>query len=167
MCHSILNYMVDNSCFSWIWWPMDLYWQDDSDNITRFLVLAREPILPGTDRPFKVIAEITGLNASYVTLVFWFYAYWHQYWILLLIVVLNSQTSIVFSLEEGPGVLFKALAVFALRQINLSKVSCLLDVSWYIFYGGYICMYAFFVFLIVQLIISSYRLKVVLCESNL
>ncbi|AES88700.1 putative hydro-lyase [Medicago truncatula] len=58
--------------------------QDDSDNITRFLVLAREPILPGTDRPFK--------------------------------------TSIVFSLEEGPGVLFKALAVFALRQINLSKI---------------------------------------------
>ncbi|CAK8568626.1 unnamed protein product [Lathyrus sativus] len=58
--------------------------QDDSDNITRFLVLAREPILPGTDRPFK--------------------------------------TSIVFSLEEGPGILFKALAVFALRQINLSKI---------------------------------------------
>ncbi|XP_045830249.1 arogenate dehydratase/prephenate dehydratase 2, chloroplastic-like [Trifolium pratense] len=58
--------------------------QDDSDNITRFLVLAREPILPGIDRPFK--------------------------------------TSIVFSLEEGPGILFKALAVFALRQINLSKI---------------------------------------------
>ncbi|XP_071922599.1 arogenate dehydratase/prephenate dehydratase 1, chloroplastic isoform X3 [Coffea arabica] len=32
------------------------------------------------------------------------------------------QTSIVFSLEEGPGVLFKALAVFALRNINLSKI---------------------------------------------
>ncbi|PRQ33758.1 putative hydro-lyase [Rosa chinensis] len=58
--------------------------QDDSDNVTRFLVLAREPIIPGTDRPFK--------------------------------------TSIVFSLEEGPGVLFKALAVFALRQINLTKI---------------------------------------------
>lgn len=29
----------------------------------------------------------------------------------------------MFSLEEGPGVLFKALAVFALRSINLSKVS--------------------------------------------
>ncbi|CAN1249457.1 Arogenate dehydratase 2, partial [Linum perenne] len=59
--------------------------QDDSDNVTRFLMLAREPIIPGTDRPFK--------------------------------------TSIVFSLEEGPGILFKALAVFALRQINLTKVS--------------------------------------------
>ncbi|GMG98814.1 hypothetical protein Nepgr_000654 [Nepenthes gracilis] len=58
--------------------------QDDSDNITRFLMLAREPIIPGTDRPFK--------------------------------------TSIVFSLEEGPGALFKALAVFSLRQINLTKI---------------------------------------------
>ena len=38
------------------------------------------------------------------------------------IVVDCSQTSIVFSLEEGPGILFKALAVFALRQINLTKV---------------------------------------------
>ncbi|RDY08224.1 Arogenate dehydratase/prephenate dehydratase 2, chloroplastic, partial [Mucuna pruriens] len=58
--------------------------QDDCDNVTRFLMLAREPIIPGTDRPFK--------------------------------------TSIVFSLEEGPGILFKALAVFALRHINLTKI---------------------------------------------
>ncbi|KAE9463487.1 hypothetical protein C3L33_04619, partial [Rhododendron williamsianum] len=58
--------------------------QDDSDNVTRFLMLAREPIIPGTDRPFK--------------------------------------TSIVFSLEEGPGMLFKALAVFAMREINLTKI---------------------------------------------
>ncbi|PIA58982.1 hypothetical protein AQUCO_00400087v1 [Aquilegia coerulea] len=27
--------------------------QDDADNVTRFLMLAREPIIPGTDRPFK------------------------------------------------------------------------------------------------------------------
>ncbi|KAF5175799.1 Arogenate dehydratase [Thalictrum thalictroides] len=57
---------------------------DDSDNITRFLILAREPVIPNTDRAFK--------------------------------------TSIVFTLEEGPGVLFKALAVFALRGINLTKI---------------------------------------------
>ncbi|CAN6457509.1 unnamed protein product [Victoria cruziana] len=61
-------------------WPL----QDDLDNVTRFLILAREPIIPRTDRPFK--------------------------------------TSIVFTLEEGPGVLFKALAVFALRDINLTKI---------------------------------------------
>ncbi|XP_051113492.1 arogenate dehydratase 2-like [Andrographis paniculata] len=58
--------------------------QDDSDNVTRFLMLAREPIIPGTNKPFK--------------------------------------TSIVFSLEEGPGMLFKALAVFAMRNINLTKI---------------------------------------------
>ncbi|KAK2974839.1 hypothetical protein RJ640_005623 [Escallonia rubra] len=58
--------------------------QDDSDNITRFLILAREPVIPGTVR--------------------------------------HHKTSVVFSLEEGPGVLFKALAVFALRGINLSKI---------------------------------------------
>lgn len=58
--------------------------QDDPDNITRFLILAREPIIPRTDRPFK--------------------------------------TSIVFTLEIGPGVLFKALSVFALREINLTKI---------------------------------------------
>nr|GMD50517.1 arogenate dehydratase/prephenate dehydratase 1, chloroplastic [Ipomoea batatas] len=34
----------------------------------------------------------------------------------------HIQTSIVFTLEEGPGVLFKALACFSLRDINLSKV---------------------------------------------
>uniref|UniRef100_A0A1D1YVH5 Arogenate dehydratase n=1 Tax=Anthurium amnicola TaxID=1678845 RepID=A0A1D1YVH5_9ARAE len=58
--------------------------QDDPDNFTRFLILAREPIIPRTNRPFK--------------------------------------TSIVFTLEEGPGVMFKALAVFALRNINLTKI---------------------------------------------
>ncbi|KAF5951646.1 hypothetical protein HYC85_009590 [Camellia sinensis] len=57
--------------------------QDDSDNITRYLVLARDPIIPSTNKPFKM--------------------------------------SIVFTLEEGPGVLFKALATFALRDINLTK----------------------------------------------
>lgn len=58
--------------------------QDENENITRYMILAREPLIPGTDRRYK--------------------------------------TSIVFSLEEGPGVLFKALAVFALRGINLTKI---------------------------------------------
>ncbi|KAK2649572.1 hypothetical protein Ddye_017061 [Dipteronia dyeriana] len=58
--------------------------QDDPGYITRFLVLARDPIIPRIDVPFK--------------------------------------TSIVFTLDEGPGVLFKALAVFASREINLTKI---------------------------------------------
>jgi arogenate/prephenate dehydratase len=28
--------------------------QDDLDNVTRFLMLARDPIIPRIDRPFKV-----------------------------------------------------------------------------------------------------------------
>ncbi|XP_074285530.1 arogenate dehydratase 2-like [Silene latifolia] len=60
--------------------------QDDPDNVTRFLMLAREPIIPviPVTRPFK--------------------------------------TSIVFSLVEGPGALFNALAAFATRKINLIKI---------------------------------------------
>ncbi|XP_027172762.1 arogenate dehydratase/prephenate dehydratase 1, chloroplastic-like isoform X1 [Coffea eugenioides] len=58
--------------------------QDEPDNFTRFIILARDPIIPRTDKAFK--------------------------------------TSIVFTLEEGPGVIFKALAVFALRDINLTKI---------------------------------------------
>ncbi|KAH9331585.1 hypothetical protein KI387_003693 [Taxus chinensis] len=61
--------------------------QDVSGNVTRFLMLAREPIIPRVDRPFK--------------------------------------TSIVFTLEGPPGVLFKALAVFAMREINLTKIESL------------------------------------------
>ncbi|XP_052875222.1 arogenate dehydratase 2-like [Gossypium arboreum] len=29
--------------------------QDDSNNVTRFLVLAREPLTPATDTPFKSV----------------------------------------------------------------------------------------------------------------
>ncbi|KAI4383257.1 hypothetical protein MLD38_009118 [Melastoma candidum] len=59
--------------------------QDDFGNMTRYLILAREPIMP------------TKANKSF-------------------------KTSIVFTLNEGPGILFKALAVFALRDINLMKI---------------------------------------------
>ncbi|XP_073065910.1 arogenate dehydratase 2-like [Primulina eburnea] len=58
--------------------------QDDSYNVTRFIMLARQRNKPGTDKPFK--------------------------------------TSIVFSLEEGPGELYKALAVFVEVKINLTKI---------------------------------------------
>ncbi|XP_057526150.1 arogenate dehydratase 2-like [Amaranthus tricolor] len=58
--------------------------QDSPYNITRFMMLARKPIVPMSGRPFK--------------------------------------TSIVFTLNEGPGELFKALAVLSLRQINLTKI---------------------------------------------
>ncbi|XP_047324413.1 arogenate dehydratase/prephenate dehydratase 1, chloroplastic-like [Impatiens glandulifera] len=58
--------------------------QNDSNNITRYLLLARDPIIPR-------------INSLY-------------------------KTSIVFSLKEGPAMLFKALGVFALRGINLTKI---------------------------------------------
>ncbi|KAK4408902.1 Arogenate dehydratase/prephenate dehydratase 2, chloroplastic [Sesamum angolense] len=57
--------------------------QDDSDNVTRFLMLARSP--------------------SYLALI-------------------NLSRQVCLSLEEGPGMLFKALAVFAMRNINLTKI---------------------------------------------
>eukprot|EP00890_Picochlorum_soloecismus_P001792 jgi/Picsp_1/2613/NSC_00843-R1_arogenate prephenate dehydratase len=60
--------------------------QDMQDNLTRFVVLSRDPVLAGN-----------GIPEDY-------------------------KTSILFSLEEGPGVLFKALSVFALRDIDLTKI---------------------------------------------
>ena len=64
--------------------------QDMTGNITRFVVLSREPCM---------VREATEGrdNEAY-------------------------KTSIMFSLKEGPGVLFRALSVFALRDITLTKI---------------------------------------------
>ncbi|GAB4815017.1 hypothetical protein N2152v2_002063 [Parachlorella kessleri] len=62
--------------------------KDMTDNITRFVVLSRDPLV-------STVPSAGG-----------------QRW----------KTSIVFSLQEGPGQLFKAMSVFALRDINMTKI---------------------------------------------
>jgi prephenate dehydratase len=56
--------------------------QDDAENYTRFVVVARQPVIPQDE----------------------------------------AKTSVVFAMENLPGALFKCLAVFALRDIDLTKL---------------------------------------------
>ncbi len=61
--------------------------QDYADNVTRFLVVTREP----------AVAGIQGARPL-------------------------DKTTVVFTLPNTPGALFRALSVFALRDIDITKV---------------------------------------------
>ena len=115
---------------SWIFF----FLQDVSGNVTRFVMLAREPIIPGKDRPFKVCLDGIREWCYRIMLCTKYYCWlWLCYY----------QTSIVFALDEGPGVLFKALSAFALRDINLVKVSCPFDASCCVPVSVYWCILFF------------------------
>jgi len=73
---------------------LDTSIQDNKDNVTRFIVLAREPLLSADSCSNDIVPA----------------GKW--------------KTSLVFSVAQGtkPGQLFKALSVFALRDIDLTKI---------------------------------------------
>ena len=70
--------------------------QDDPSNVTRFMALSRDPLTRDT------LGGAGSDDTSNATVA--------------------MKTSLVFSLDEGPGMLFKALSVFALRDIDMTKI---------------------------------------------
>lgn len=68
--------------------------EDDQENYTRFLVLSRQPLTPGAS---YIKDEVAPGAAAY-------------------------KTSIVYAMKNVPGALFKSLSVFALRDIDLTKI---------------------------------------------
>ena len=66
--------------------------EDDSNNFTRFLLISRN----GMSR--SMLENVGRVQSS------------------------DIKTSLVFSLMNAPGVLFKALGVFSLRDVDLSKI---------------------------------------------
>ena len=69
--------------------------QDDEDNMTRFLVIAKRPF---SKRRLEALEKDGDIGQT------------------------PMKTSIIFSMKNIPGSLFKSLAVFALREIDLFKI---------------------------------------------
>jgi prephenate dehydratase len=72
--------------------------EDDKRNFTRFFLIERGKIEPGKIRRGKPRAARNANKAK------------------------ADKTSLAFSVKNIPGALFKALSVFALRDISLSKI---------------------------------------------
>jgi prephenate dehydratase len=78
--------------------------EDNPANFTRFLAISRQPLEPEellekAGRTFPAVQNEEGFEST-----------------------VEYKTSVVFSMDNRPGALFKALSVFALREIDLTKI---------------------------------------------